>query len=165
MTTGHPSHERTFDVALNKLFEGSPRHYSNRQVAEAINERARKRAEGLGEPWDEKQGISEEYLRVLRKPDGPQQVSLKKVALIAEFFMVPTDYFVNGTPAAAGLDAELDDLIRLRKEQAEREAAESQEVLALARSAGGLNQRGQKMTLDFIKGLMAGKEFKKDSGA
>jgi hypothetical protein len=130
-------------MALNALFEAGAtggEELTNAQVADAINARA-------GE-----QVLSDETLRRLRKPGAPQP-AWKKIQAIADFFGVQTDYFRHGSAAARGIDHELAMLKKKREEQAPREEQEHQEILALARSARGLDANSRELVRTFIRGL------------
>ncbi|MER6010213.1 hypothetical protein [Streptomyces bluensis] len=134
---------------LNLLFEAAAvarngAEYTNSEVATAINQRAGRRV------------ISDETIRKLRNPGGPQP-SFDKVAHIAAFFQVPLDAFKEGTDTHEAVAAEANKLLEARQEHTEkvnRQVAEEAEgVQMLARSARRLDSRGLKLAMEFISSL------------
>ncbi|WP_159047704.1 hypothetical protein [Streptomyces sp. WM6378] len=138
------------DQALNLLFKASTgpsgKEYTNKQVADDINERAGRKA------------ISDETIRKLRHEGSPSP-SLDKVSLLADFFHVPLDYFRTGKiqeEVIGELKKRLhqkEEAERQRKAQeAERERPD-EHVQFLARTFDGLTPMSQGQVLGFIKGL------------
>ncbi|MEV0735484.1 hypothetical protein AB0I51_05845 [Streptomyces sp. NPDC050549] len=134
---------------LNLLFEaaGAGRNgveYTNTEVAAAINRRAGRHA------------ISDETIRKLRAPGGPQP-SFDKVAHIAAFFQVPLDAFKEGSAAYEAVAAEANRLMDVRREHTEQVTRqveeESEGIRMLARSARRLDSNGLKIAMEFISSL------------
>jgi hypothetical protein len=134
---------------LNLLFEAAAAarngaEYTNSEVAAAINRRA------------DRQVISDETIRKLRAPGGPQP-SFDKVAHIAAFFQVPLDAFKEGTAAHDAVAAEANKLLDARRRHTEKVnrqvAEESKDIQMLARSASRLDSRGLKLAMEFISSL------------
>lgn len=134
---------------LNLLFEAAAAtrngvEYTNPEVAAAINARAGKRV------------ISDETIRKLRTPGGPQP-SFDKVAHIAAFFQVPLDAFKEGSETHDAVAAEagkvLDAHWKHTEEVTRQVAEETEEIQMLARSARRLDSRGLKLAMEFITGL------------
>ena len=149
-SVGSAADEWSFSARmLNLLFEAAAAarngvEFSNSEVADAINQRAERRV------------ISDETIRKLRIPGGPQP-SFDKVAHIAAFFQVPLDAFKDGTAtheAVAGEANKLLDARRRHTEKVDRQVAEDAEsVQLLARSARRLDSRGLKLAMEFISSL------------
>lgn len=134
---------------LNLLFEAAAAarngvEYTNSEVADAINRSAGRRV------------ISDETIRKLRSPGGPQP-SFDKVAHLAAFFQVPLDAFKEGTATHKAVASEANKLLETRRKHTEKVnrqvAEESKEVQMLARSARRLDSRGLKLAMEFISSL------------
>ncbi|MFD3926479.1 hypothetical protein [Streptomyces sp. NPDC058614] len=134
---------------LNLLFEAAAVarngvEYTNSEVAATINRSAGKRV------------ISDETIRKLRTPGGPQP-SFDKVAHIAAFFQVPLDAFREGSAPHEAVAAEANRVLEARRTHTEKVtrqvAEESKEIQLLARSARQLDSRGLKLAVEFISSL------------
>ncbi|MFI1563904.1 hypothetical protein ACH4ZX_12730 [Streptomyces sp. NPDC020490] len=134
---------------LNLLFEAAATarngvEYTNSEVANAINLRAGRRV------------ISDETIRKLRSPGGPQP-SFDKVAHIAAFFQVPLDAFKEGTATYEAVAAEAHKVLEIRRKHTEtvtrQVADESEGIQMLARSARRLDARGLRLAMEFVSSL------------
>ncbi|AJC54462.1 hypothetical protein GZL_01866 [Streptomyces sp. 769] len=108
--------------------------YKNQQVADEINRR------------NEEGSITAEYIRRLRREDGPTP-SIEKASYLADFFKVPLDYFRLPSDAAessAVVQSVLKELNRFLVERRKSDENEENETLrVLARSARGLSPRAK----------------------
>ncbi|MEG8279523.1 helix-turn-helix domain-containing protein [Streptomyces sp. AHA2] len=128
--------DHSFADKLNRLFEtvrpDTTHEYSNEQVASAIRET------GVS--------ISQSYIWQLRK-GRKTNPTLRHLQALADFFGVPTAYFVDDV-AGARIEEQLS---ALASEQARlREAAQGSDVKLMAMRAGQLSQEHRKQVMDLL---------------
>ncbi|MFF1272201.1 helix-turn-helix domain-containing protein [Streptomyces marokkonensis] len=128
--------DNSFADKLNRLFETvrpDPSHeYSNEQVASAI------RAAGVS--------ISQSYIWQLRK-GRKTNPTLRHLQALAEYFGVPTAYFVDDSTAAR-IEEQLS---ALAAEQARlHEASQGSDVKLMAMRAGQLSRQHRKQVMDLL---------------
>lgn len=152
VTQPHAQGPGTFAERLNLLFAACapedperPGHYREfrpQQVADEIN---RRHGDGT---------ISAEYIRRLRKEDGPSPTE-KYMSVLADFFEVPLDAFkTTGEPSevARKVMEEAERFIASRRRQ-EQEESEAPDVAVLARAARRLSPANQARAAQYVSKL------------
>ncbi|MGC5042409.1 hypothetical protein ACLQ16_03725 [Streptomyces albidoflavus] len=152
MTPPHAQGPGSFAERLNLLFEAcapedpdKPGHYveyTNQQVADEIN---RRHGDDV---------ISSEYIRRLRKPNGPNPTE-KYLSVLADFFQVPLDAFkITGKPSeiAQKVMEEAQRFVDARRQQ-QREEQEAPDIAVLARAARRLSPANQARAAQYVSKL------------